>query len=81
MFAGAIGTPPPAWRGVPPAFLDKGRDMTSKFRSDRVENLVSLLGVGVDKAKSGFGLFRDQGGWIPMGSRSSGKRTGKPRRS
>ncbi|MBM4581002.1 tape measure protein [Rhodococcus hoagii] len=78
MFAGAIGTPPPAWRGVPPAFLDKGRDMTSKFLSDKVENLGSLLGSVWNKAKSGFGLFRDQGGWIPNGLSIVRNETGKP---
>ncbi|WP_213573273.1 hypothetical protein [Rhodococcus sp. USK13] len=75
----AIGTPPPESRGVPPAFLDKGRDMTSSFLADKVTGLGDLLGSVWDKAKGIGGLFRDQGGWIPNGSRSSATRPASPR--
>lgn len=78
MFASAIGTPPPDVLGIPPSFLNKGRDGASKFLSDAVENLGSLLGSVWNKAKSGFGLFRDQGGWIPNGLSIVRNETGKP---
>lgn len=74
----AIGTPPPAWVGVPPAYLDKGRDMTSKFLSDKVAGLGDLLGSVWDKAKGIGGLFRDKGGWIPNGLSIVRNETGRP---
>ncbi|MFF0816641.1 hypothetical protein ACFYVR_16040 [Rhodococcus sp. NPDC003318] len=74
----AIGTPPPEWVGVPPAYLDKGRDMTSKFLADKVTGLGDLLGSVWDKAKGIGGLFRDQGGWIPNGLSIVRNETGKP---
>ncbi|MDF3309749.1 transglycosylase SLT domain-containing protein [Rhodococcus sp. T2V] len=74
----AIGTPPPESRGVPSKFLDKGRDMTSKFLADKVTGLGDLLGSVWDKAKGIGGLFRDQGGWIPNGLSIVRNETGKP---
>ncbi|QDQ93701.1 hypothetical protein FND50_25060 [Rhodococcus sp. WB9] len=74
----AIGTPPPESRGVPSKFLDKGRDMTSKFLADKVVGLGDLLGSVWDKAKGIGGLFRDQGGWIPNGLSIVRNETGKP---
>ncbi|HEY9314324.1 MAG TPA: hypothetical protein VIQ49_18865, partial [Williamsia sp.] len=75
---GAIGTPPPEWLGVPPSFLDKGRDMTSSFLADSVTGLGDLLGSVWDKAKGIGGLFRDNGGFIPNGLSIVRNETGKP---
>ncbi|QIX48943.1 MULTISPECIES: hypothetical protein [Rhodococcus] len=74
----AIGAPPPEWVGVPPAYLDKGRDMTSRFLSDKVAGLGDLLGSVWDKAKNIGGLFRDKGGWIPNGLSLVRNETGRP---
>lgn len=71
----AIGTPPPEWVGVPPKYLDVGRDKVSGFLSHTVENLGDLLGSVWDKAT---GLFRDKGGWIPNGLSIVRNETGRP---
>lgn len=64
--AGAIGSPPPEALGIPPKFLDKGRDMVSGYLAEKVLGLGELLSGAWDKAKDlgsklTFGLF-DQGG-------------------
>ncbi|WP_458681955.1 tape measure protein [Prescottella equi] len=71
----AIGTPPPEWLGIPPRYLDTGRDKVSGFLSEKVLGLGNLLGSAWDKAK---GLFRDQGGWLPKGLSLVRNETGKP---
>ncbi|ORL11654.1 tape measure protein [Prescottella equi] len=74
----AIGTPPPEWLGIPPSFLDHGRDKASAFLSEKILGLGSLLSSVWSRAKDGFGLFRDQGGWIPNGLSIVRNETGKP---
>ncbi|MFD4932352.1 tape measure protein [Peribacillus butanolivorans] len=74
----AIGTPPPEWLGIPPSYLDNGRDKASEYLSEKINGLGSLLGSVWDKAKDGFGLFRDKGGWIPNGLSVVRNETGKP---
>lgn len=74
----AIGTPPPEWLGIPPSYLDNGRDRASEYLSEKINGLGSLLGSVWDKAKDGFGLFRDKGGWIPNGLSVVRNETGKP---
>ncbi|MGM5068111.1 phage tail tape measure protein [Rhodococcus qingshengii] len=64
--AGAIGSPPPELLGIPPTFLDTGRDKVSGFLADKALALGDLLSSAWDKAKDlgsklTFGLF-DQGG-------------------
>lgn len=76
--AGAIGSPPPEWLGIPPKYLDTGRDKVSGFLADKVTGLGDLLGSVWDKAKGIGGLFRDQGGWIPNGLSIVRNETGKP---
>ncbi len=78
-----IGTPPPESLGIPPGFLDKGRDMTSGFLADKVLGLGEMLSTAWDKAKDigsvlTFGLLRDQGGFIPNGLSIVRNETGKP---
>ena len=78
-----IGKPPPEWLGIPPTFLDKGRDMTSGFMADKVLALGDMLSTAWDKAKDignvlTLGLFRDQGGYIPNGLSIVRNETGKP---
>lgn len=64
--AGAIGSPPPSMLGIPPKFLDTGRDKVSGFLAEKALGLGELLSSAWDKAKDlgsklTFGLF-DQGG-------------------
>ncbi|MFD6518107.1 phage tail tape measure protein [Rhodococcus sp. NPDC060176] len=64
--ASAIGSPPPELLGIPPTFLDTGRDKVSGFLADKALALGDLLSSAWDKAKDlgsklTFGLF-DQGG-------------------
>lgn len=64
--AGAIGSPPPSMLGIPPKFLDTGRDKVSGFLAEKALSLGELLSSAWDKAKDlgsklTFGLF-DQGG-------------------
>ncbi|MGC0364815.1 tape measure domain-containing protein [Rhodococcus sp. 27YEA15] len=76
--AGDVGSPPPAWLGIPPGYLDTGRDKVSGFLAGTVTGLGDLLGSVWDKAKGIGGLFRDQGGWIPTGRSIVRNETGKP---
>lgn len=75
--AAAIGTPPPEMLGIPPSFLNKGRDMTAGFLADKTLDLGDMLSSAWDKAKD-FALFRDTGGWIPNGLSMVRNETGKP---
>ncbi|QXU53609.1 hypothetical protein [Rhodococcus sp. LW-XY12] len=81
--AAQVGTPPPEWLGIPQAFLDRGRDVTSGFLADKVSALGDQLTAVWDKAKDignvlTLGLFRDKGGWIPNGLSIVRNETGRP---
>ncbi|OZC55959.1 hypothetical protein CH276_28035 [Rhodococcus sp. 06-470-2] len=81
--AAAIGSPPPEYLGIPPKYLDAGRDKASGFLADTALNLGDKLSEAWDKAKDignvlTGGLFRDRGGWIPGGRSLVNNETGKP---
>lgn len=78
-----IGTAPPEWHDIPPKYLDTGRDKVSGFLAEKVLGLGEFLSDAWNKAKDighvmTFGLFRDQGGWIPNGLSIVRNETGKP---
>lgn len=88
--AGAIGSPPPEWLGIPGKALDASKDKTIDFVFDRIEDLGNLIGKTYDNAKKlgsavfewgkekVGGLFRDRGGWIPDGLSIVRNETGRP---
>ncbi|RRQ26319.1 hypothetical protein DK926_18930 [Rhodococcus sp. Eu-32] len=81
--ASAIGSPPPEYLGIPPRYLDAGRDKVSGFLADKALNLGEMLSGAWNKAKDigdvlTGGLFRDRGGWIPNGRSLVNNETGKP---
>lgn len=81
--ASAIGSPPPEYLGIPPKYLDAGRDKVSGFLANTALNLGDMLSSAWDKAKDignvlTGGLFRDRGGWIPNGRSLVNNETGKP---
>ncbi|ROZ49388.1 hypothetical protein EEB13_05550 [Rhodococcus sp. WS3] len=78
-----IGTPPPSYLGIPPEFLNTGRDKAAGFLADHVLGVGDMLSDAWDKAKDignvlTFGLFRDQGGYIPNGLSIVRNETGRP---
>lgn len=91
--AGAVGSPPPEWLGVPPKVLDTTKDKAVDALFDFAGKLGEKLGEAYDKAKdiattignvvknpigAVSGLFRDQGGYIPPGQSVVTNETGKP---
>ncbi|MDV8022259.1 hypothetical protein [Rhodococcus sp. IEGM 1330] len=81
--ASAIGSPPPEYLGIPPKYLDVGRDKASGFLAETAGKLGDKLSEAWDKAKDignvlTGGLFRDRGGWIPNGRSLVNNETGRP---
>lgn len=81
--AGKIGTPPPEWLRVPPAFLKAGSTATVKSLMDKATKLSDLLTAVYNKIKDVGrsvvpSFLRDTGGWIPRGLSLIRNETGKP---
>lgn len=85
--------PPPTWLETPGAFMHKGVDSSVDFVFGVVEELGDKLRSVYDTVKEvsdvssniarlasmvTFGLFRDQGGWIPPGRSIVRNETGRP---
>ncbi len=82
-----IGAPPPEWLAIPGLALDETKTKAIDTAFEIVENLGEALKEAYDKAKDiastvghvlTFGLFRDQGGFIPTGQSIVTNETGKP---
>lgn len=81
--AGKIGTPPPEWLRIPPAFLKAGSKATVDMLMDKATKLSDLLTSVYNKIKDVGrsvipSFLRDTGGWIPRGLSLIRNETGKP---
>lgn len=87
--AAVIGSPPPEWLGIPPKALDETKTKAVDAAFDLAGKLGDKLRDAYDMAKKvtssvtnfikhPFGLFRDQGGYIPAGMSVVRNETGKP---
>ncbi|ADX31947.1 tail length tape measure protein [Tsukamurella phage TPA2] len=77
--AGAIGTPPPEWLGLPSSFLKGGAKVAIDGAKSVVTGLGDAVGGAWDKAKSVVAGIFDTGGILNSGNVAINK-SGKPER-